>query len=188
MGFGALRSIVRPLARALTSGASTSNSTSLVGRAPFPRPEWRVALIPQAPPVSQLLRHFSFFSETGYDSLTDTRLPKRRPLDKSRRKRAGLRPAGAFAWVKYDAGEPIKPSNPNEGSVKRRNEKKRRMLHKEFVKSEAKKRKALLQAANRKKMAARVDRKMAAVARDRAWAERLAELQRLEKEKKNSTA
>ncbi|CAN0899220.1 hypothetical protein LINGRAHAP2_LOCUS20148 [Linum grandiflorum] len=182
MGFGALRSIVRSLARTLTSGTSNSYSPSF-----SPSALRRLDIIPQAPPVSQLLRrHFSFFSESGYDRLTDTRLPKRRPLDRPRRKRAGLRPSGAFAWVKYDAGEPIKPTNPNEGSVKRRNEKKRRMLHREFVKSEAKKRKALLQAANRRKMAARVDRKMAAVARDRAWAERLAELQRLEEEKKNS--
>ncbi|CAL1360925.1 unnamed protein product [Linum trigynum] len=183
MGFGALRNIVRPLARTLICGASTSNSTLLAAKAPFLRPECRFGL---CPPLAQPSRHFSFFSETGYDRLTDKRLPKRRPLDKPRRKRAGLRPAGAFAWVKYDAGEPIKPSNPNEGSVKRRNEKKRRMLHRAFVKAEAKKRKALVQAAKRKKMAARVDRKMASVARDRAWAERLAELQRLEQEKKSS--
>ncbi|CAI0392440.1 unnamed protein product [Linum tenue] len=183
MGFGALRNIVRPLARTLISGASTSNSTLLTAKAPFLRPECRFGL---CPPLAQASRNFSFFSETGYDRLTDKRLPKRRPLDKPRRKRAGLRPAGAFAWVKYDAGEPIKPSNPNEGSVKRRNEKKRRMLHRAFVKTEAKKRKALVQAAKRKKMAARVDRKMASVARDRAWAERLAELQRLEQEKKSS--
>ncbi|CAN0919169.1 hypothetical protein LINGRAHAP2_LOCUS31298 [Linum grandiflorum] len=135
MGFRAFRIIVRPLARTFASGASTSYSTSFLGKAPFQRSEWRLALIPQPPPVSsQLLRHFSFFSESGYDSLTDTRLPKRRPLDKARRKRAGLRPAGAFSWVKYEAGEAIKPSNPNEGSVKRRNEKKRRMLHRQFVK------------------------------------------------------
>lgn len=50
--------------------------------------------------------------------------------------------------------------------------------------AEAKKRKAQLQEANRKKVMKRVERKMAAVARDRAWAEKLAELQRLEEEKK----
>jgi len=50
--------------------------------------------------------------------------------------------------------------------------------------AEAKKRKAQLQEANRKKVIKRVERKMAAVARDRAWAEKLAELQRLEEEKK----
>ncbi|CAL1372654.1 unnamed protein product [Linum trigynum] len=130
MGFGALRNIVlRPLARRLiASGASTTSNSSLAGK-----PDCRFGLgLRQAPspPLlgqQQLWRHFSFFSESGYDRLTDTRLP-------NRRKRAGLRPAGAFAWVKYDAGEPIKPSNPNEGSVKRRNEKKRRMLHRAFVK------------------------------------------------------
>jgi len=50
--------------------------------------------------------------------------------------------------------------------------------------AEAKKRKAQLQEANRKKVMKRVERKMAAVARDRAWAEKLAELQRREEEKK----
>lgn len=54
------------------------------------------------------------------------------------------------------------------------------------MQSEAKKRKAQLQEANRKKRAQRVEHKMAAVARERAWAERLAELQRLEEEKKIS--
>ena len=45
-----------------------------------------------------------------------------------------------------------------------------------------------MQEAKRKKNIKRVERKMAAVARDRAWAERLAELQRLEEEKKKSMA
>jgi len=54
--------------------------------------------------------------------------------------------------------------------------------------TERKKRKALVQEANRKKINARVERKMAAVARDRAWAQRLAELQQLEEEKKKSMA
>jgi len=40
-----------------------------------------------------------------------------------------------------------------------------------------------MQEANRKKNIQRVERKMAAVAREREWAERLAELQRLEAEK-----
>ncbi|KAF5735994.1 putative ubiquitin-conjugating enzyme E2 18 -like protein [Tripterygium wilfordii] len=52
----------------------------------------------------------------------------------------------------------------------------------EFIKGEAKKRKAQLQEANRKKRNKRVERKMAAVARERAWTERLAELQLLEVE------
>lgn len=54
------------------------------------------------------------------------------------------------------------------------------------MQSEGKKRKAQLQEANRKKRAQRVECKMAAVARERAWTERLAELQRLEEEKKIS--
>lgn len=56
------------------------------------------------------------------------------------------------------------------------------------LQSEAKKRKAQLQEAKRKKMIKQVERKMAAVARERAWAHRLAELQQLEEEKKKSVA
>lgn len=56
------------------------------------------------------------------------------------------------------------------------------------IQAEKKKRKAQLQEANRKKNIQRVERKMAAVAREREWAERLAELQRLEEEKKKSMA
>jgi len=56
------------------------------------------------------------------------------------------------------------------------------------IQAERKKRKAQLQEANRKKNIQRVERKMAAVARERDWAERLAELQRLEEEKKKSMA
>lgn len=56
------------------------------------------------------------------------------------------------------------------------------------MQSEAKKRKAQLQEAKRKKMIKQVERKMAAVARERAWAQRLAELQQLEEEKKKSMA
>lgn len=40
-----------------------------------------------------------------------------------------------------------------------------------------------MQEANRKKRMERIERKMAAVARERAWAERLVELQKLEEEK-----
>lgn len=56
------------------------------------------------------------------------------------------------------------------------------------LQAEAKKRKAQLQEANRKKKIKQVERKMAAVARDRAWAERLVELQGLEEEKKKAMA
>lgn len=40
---------------------------------------------------------------------------------------------GPYAWVKYTPGEPISPNNPNEGSVKRRNEKKRIGQRKAFI-------------------------------------------------------
>lgn len=56
------------------------------------------------------------------------------------------------------------------------------------MQAEKKKRKAQLQEANRKKNIKRVERKMAAVARERAWAQRLAELQQLEEGKKKSMA
>lgn len=61
-------------------------------------------------------------------------------------------------------------------------------LRREFILAEAKKRKAQLQEAKRKKRIKSVERKMAAVARERAWQERLAELQRLEEERKKSMA
>lgn len=61
-------------------------------------------------------------------------------------------------------------------------------LHFGHVQAEKKKRKAQLQEATRKKNIKRVERKMAAVARERAWAQRLAELQQLEEEKKKSMA
>ncbi|KAE9619573.1 hypothetical protein Lalb_Chr02g0154671 [Lupinus albus] len=77
-----------------------------------------------------------------FHSLTDTRLPKRRPSDKPCRKRASLKPPGMcipfsvilvsftnlilqlklffflngfrpYAWVQYTPGEPILPNNPN---------------------------------------------------------------------------
>lgn len=62
--------------------------------------------------------------------------------------------------------------------------------HLEFghLQAEKKKRKAQLQEANRKKIIKRVERKMAAVAREKAWAQRLAELQQLEEEKQKSMA
>ncbi|KAI4303906.1 hypothetical protein MLD38_039488 [Melastoma candidum] len=123
-------------------------------------------------------------SPGAFDRLTDRRFPKRRPSDKPRRKRASLRPPGPYAWVPYVPGQPILPNNPNEGSVKGRNEKKRRRLRRAFKLAEAKKRKVQMQEARRKKLNARVERKMAAVARERAWAQRLAELLQLEEEKK----
>ncbi|XP_061370911.1 uncharacterized protein LOC133313538 [Gastrolobium bilobum] len=177
MGFGALRNILRPLSlsssRALTSRISTTPST-----APF-----CAALSSTCKPPQWLVPLWNQFH-----SLTDTRFPKRRPSDKPRRKRASLKPLGPYAWVQYTPGEPILPNKPNEGSIKRRNEKKRMRQRRAFILAEKKKRKAQLQEANRKKNIKRVERKMAAVAREREWAERLAELQRLEEEKKKSMA
>ncbi|GFP83526.1 hypothetical protein PHJA_000496000 [Phtheirospermum japonicum] len=49
------------------------------------------------------------------------------------------------------------------------------------------KHKAQLQEANKKKIMKRVERKMAAVARERAWAKRLDELNRIKEEKKIAT-
>ncbi|KAG8662760.1 uncharacterized protein LOC110617507 [Manihot esculenta] len=191
MGFTALRSIIRPLSRTLTfrtsCSASTSPTTSFLCPPLSPKLEFRFAF--HQSPFFQISRHFSIFSEPNhFDRLTDSRLPKRRPQDEPRRKRAYLRPPGPYAWVKHVPGQPIQPSNPNEGSVKRRNEKKRIKQHRAFIKSEAKKRKAQLQEAKRKKIIKRVERKMATVARERAWAERLKELQQLEEEKKKSMA
>lgn len=95
-----------------------------------------------------------------FHSLTDTRFPKRRPSDKPRRKRASLRPSGAlrcfftshafkfrlkllnlwwschpgpYAWVEHTTGETILPNKPNEGSIKRRNEKKRMRQRRAFI-------------------------------------------------------
>lgn len=41
--------------------------------------------------------------------------------------------AGPYAWVKYVPGQPIQPNQPNEGSVKRRNEKKRMRQKMAFI-------------------------------------------------------
>ncbi|XP_050107666.1 uncharacterized protein LOC126586767 [Malus sylvestris] len=180
MGFGALRSIVRPLSRTIISRTSTSSMTSLAASCVCPKPELPFISGRQAP---------WFFPVSNYfHSLTDTRFPKRRPVDKPRRKRASVRPPEPFAAVQYVPGEPIVPNRPNEGSVKRRNEKKRMRQRRAFILTEKKKRKALVQEAKRKKVIKRVERKMAAVARERAWTQRLAELQKLEEEKKNSMA
>ncbi|KAL3844712.1 hypothetical protein ACJIZ3_002115 [Penstemon smallii] len=181
MGFGALKFIIRPASRALSSAAYFSPATKTFS-----------SLTTTTTTTSSELRHLflrrPWFSPpcSAFHSLTDTRFPKRRPGDKPRRKRASLKPPGPYAWVKYEPGEPILPNQPNEGSVKRRNEKKRIKQHRAFIMSEKKKRKAQLQEAKRKKIMKRVDRKMAAVARDRAWQERLVELHKIEEEKKKA--
>ncbi|ONK62525.1 uncharacterized protein A4U43_C07F4990 [Asparagus officinalis] len=92
--------------------------------------------------------------------------------------------AGPYAWVQYVPGEPIPRSRPNKGSVKGRKENKRIAQRKAFILSEKKKRKAQFAESKKKKAMERIERKMAAVAREKAWAERLKELQKLEEEKK----
>ncbi|XP_059437924.1 uncharacterized protein LOC132170824 [Corylus avellana] len=173
MGFAALRTLIRPLSRTLISRTSTHPATT-----PFP-----------ATLTSPIHRRAPWFLITNhFHSLTDTRFPKRRPTEKPRRKRVSLKPPGPYAWVQYTPGERIPPSSPNEGSVKGRNERKRMRQRRAFILAEKKKRQAQLREANRKKIIKRVERKMAAVARDREWAQRLTELQQLEEEKKKSTA
>ncbi|XP_010254683.1 PREDICTED: uncharacterized protein LOC104595593 [Nelumbo nucifera] len=181
MGLGALRNVFRPLARTVLSRRLLQFPViSGTPATPAIKPRWIFGSIQQ---------HTTWISRSNdLHSLTDTRFPKRRPSDKPRRKRASLRPPGPYAWVQYTPGVPIPVSRPNEGSVKGRNQKKRMRLRRAFILSEAKKRKAQLQEAKRKKNIKKIERKMAAVARERAWAQRLAELQQLEEEKKNSMA
>ncbi|XP_021774121.1 uncharacterized protein LOC110738059 [Chenopodium quinoa] len=190
MGFGTLRSLIRPLSRALSSHSSTSITQSPLSSQILPK-----FLSPKIQPVfghsifrSIHLDSLPSLASKPFDHLTNPRFPKRRPSLSSRRKRSSLRPSGPYAWVKHVPGEAIPPSQPNEGSVKLRNEKKRRRQRREFIKSERKKRKAEVQEANRKKREKRIERKMEAVARDRDWSQRLAELQRLEAEKNKTTA
>ncbi|KAL0755744.1 hypothetical protein Bca101_093412 [Brassica carinata] len=183
MGFGAIRSIFRPLSRTLASRVAASCSPP-----PFPaaKPELCSFFGGSRLPWIPMANHFHSLS------LTDTRLPKRRPMTHPKKKRFKLKPpdlreiAGPYAYVQYTPGEPIASNNPNKGSVKRRNAKKRIGQRRAFILSEKKKRQALVQEAKRKKRIKEVERKMAKVARERAWEERLAELQRLEEEKNKS--
>ncbi|CAA0839246.1 Unknown protein [Striga hermonthica] len=180
MGFGALRSILRPVSTILLPFSHLSPASKNLST--LSPPELRHLSAP-------LRRNTPWVTPcSALHSLTDTRYPKRRPSDHSRRKRASLKPPGPYAWVKCVPGEPILPNQPNEGSVKRRNEKKRIKQHRQFIMSEKRKRKAQMQEAKKKKLMKRVERKMAAVARERAWAERLVELKRIEEEKKKSAA
>ncbi|EPS63985.1 hypothetical protein M569_10801, partial [Genlisea aurea] len=176
MVFGAFRSIVRPVVSRILSPAT--QFTAANGTLPAASPP-RLRL-----PVGNFLLWIP--PSSTFHSLTDTRYPKRRPSDKPRRKRAAMKPPGPYVWVKCVPGEPILPNQPNEGSVKRRKEKKRIKQRYAFIMSEKRKRKAQMQEANRKKMAKRVERKMAAVAREKAWAERLIELKKIEEQKLSS--
>lgn len=136
------------------------------------------------------LERFFSTSTAGavFSRLTDNRFPKRRPGTKPRRKRRSLKPPGPYAWVQYVPGEPIPRSRPNEGSVQGRKRRKRIKQRKAFILSEKKKRKAQWAEARKKRNIERIERKMAAVEREKAWAERLKELQQLEEAKKAAMA
>ena len=90
MGFGFLRSIIRPLSRTLISRTptSTSSTTPFFSSSSLLKPDFQLLSTRQSPwiPISN---HFH--------SLTDTRFAKRRPVDKPRRKRASLRPPGTYS-------------------------------------------------------------------------------------------
>ncbi|KAG2329374.1 hypothetical protein Bca52824_000554 [Brassica carinata] len=182
MGFGAIRSIFRPLSRTIVSrvAASCSSTPFPAAAVPAVRPQLCSLFGGSRLPWIPVSNHFHSLS------LTDTRLPKRRPMTHPKKKRFKLKPPGPYAYVQYTPGEPIASNNPNKGSVKRRNAKKRIEQRRAFILSEKKKRQGLVQEAKRKKRIKEVERKMAKVARERAWDERLAELQRLEEEKRKS--
>ncbi|CAN8254764.1 unnamed protein product [Cochlearia groenlandica] len=183
MGFGAIRSILRPLSRTLVSRSAANFSSAPIKTA---KPELCSSFF-----GGSSLSRFRLIPLTNQFhslSLTDTRLPKRRPMTHPKKKRSKLKPPGPYAYVQYTPGETISPNNPNKGSARRRNAKKRIGQRRAFILSEKKKRQALVQEAKRKKRIKQVERKMANVARDRAWAERLTVLQQLEEEKKKSMA
>ncbi|CAL4903092.1 unnamed protein product [Urochloa decumbens] len=184
--------LLRALQRALPP--LSSPAAAILRRAPLPLP-------PLPPPLRLLdpirLRPFSAAATASqappmgaslFGGLMETRFPKRRPGFANRRKRASLRPKGPYYWVKCNPEEPIPTSQPNKGSVQGRKEKKRIKQRKDFIMAEKKKRRAQYSAAVKRKEAERTERKMAAVARDRAWAERLIELKQLEEEKKAAMA
>ncbi|KAL5681969.1 hypothetical protein ACJX0J_008354, partial [Zea mays] len=75
---------------------------------------------------------------------------------------------GPYYWVKCKPDEPIPVSQPNQGSVRGRKEKKQIKQRRDFIMAE-KKRRAQYSAAVKRNEAERTERKMAAVARERAW-------------------
>lgn len=81
-GIGALRTLIRPLSRTLISRSSTTTPFSSTFTSP------KSILHREAP--------FPWFPISNHlHSLTDTRFPKRRPMDKPRRKRASTKPPGS---------------------------------------------------------------------------------------------
>lgn len=81
-GIGILRTLIRPLSRTLISRSSTTTPFSSTFTSP------KSILHREAP--------FPWFPISNHlHSLTDTRFPKRRPMDKPRRKRATTKPPGS---------------------------------------------------------------------------------------------
>lgn len=88
MGFGALRTLIRPLSRTLISRTSTTTPFPATSTFSPPNSELRFAFGGQAP---------WFPIHNHFHSLTDTRFPKRRPGQKSRRKRATMKTPGLYS-------------------------------------------------------------------------------------------
>lgn len=187
---GAFRNAVRPL----SARGILSISARLSDAVPFLYPVKqsqciRPTFIIKRPLGFPLSRLFSISTGgAAFQSLTDTHFPQRRPGTKPRRKRASLKPPGPHAWIQYVPGEPIPRSRPNEGSIQGRKRIRRILQRKAFVLAEKKKKRAEYKVARRKKYIERIERKMAAVAREKAWAERLKQLQEIEDQKKASMA
>ncbi|KAJ0770626.1 hypothetical protein HanPI659440_Chr07g0259841 [Helianthus annuus] len=86
MVFGAIRSIIRPVSRALINARTTSST-----------PLYNNELHSHFGSIHQSHLFWRPASARLIQTLTDTRFPKRRPLDKPRRKRATLKPSGHFS-------------------------------------------------------------------------------------------
>lgn len=99
MGFGALRSIVRPLSRTLLSRTSASSTTPFIATSASPKFEFRLVLgggggggsVRNQSPWLPISNHLH--------SLTDTRFPKRRPMCEPRRKRSSMKPPGTLFQI-----------------------------------------------------------------------------------------
>ncbi|GAB2268009.1 hypothetical protein Dimus_002987 [Dionaea muscipula] len=144
MGLTRIRNLIRPIYTTLSARAvAVAATASISARAtlsPSPATSFLSNFLSSGTCPTRLLRRsihlesLSSLASKPFDALTGSRFPKRRPSDKSRRKRSSLRPPGPYAWVKYVPGQPILANQPNEGSMKLRNEKKRRRQRREFIK------------------------------------------------------
>ncbi|CAA6654776.1 unnamed protein product [Spirodela intermedia] len=187
MGLRVLRALVRPLA--------ITRRLSQMPSLPLPQGSRSGLILKETAVCRPAPFHFPWAASgvvagSGFHSLTDTRFPKRRPGFAPRRKRASLRPPGPYAWVQHAPGEPTPSSQPNRGSIKARGRKAKKRIKqvKAFILSEKKKRQAQYTESRKKKNMEKIERKMAAVAREKAWAQRLVELQQLEAAKRSAMA